>query len=287
MKKVLALILAFSMVLVFAACAGGNTDTEQTTVEETTAEAVEAPAGDVMSFEAFNAAELNTSVTVESYIQAVAYSAEYGNANLYLADETGAYYVYRMNVTEEEAATLVKGAKIKVTGIKAMWPEADGEVEISEATFELGEGNYVAEALDVTALLGTDDLVKEMNKLVSVKGAVVAAKGQDEEGNDLAYFYNWDNSGEEGADLYFDVTVGDAVYTFTVETDEVAADSETYAAVKALNVGDVIDIEAFLYWYEGANPHVTLISAAAADAEEEAETAAEEAADEAAEEAEA
>ncbi len=33
-------------------------------------------------------------------------------------------------------------------------------------------------------------------------------------------------------------------------------ESDTYKAVEALNAGDVIDIEAFLYWYNGANPHV-------------------------------
>ena len=40
------------------------------------------------------------------------------------------------------------------------------------------------------------------------------------------------------------------------------AGTEVYEAVKALNVGDVIDIEGFLYWYEGAQPHVTSVTVA-------------------------
>ncbi len=47
-----------------------------------------------------------------------------------------------------------KGAKIRVTGYKGEWA---GEVETMDATFEVIEGSYVAEAVDVTELMGTDD----------------------------------------------------------------------------------------------------------------------------------
>ena len=29
--------------------------------------------------------------------------------------------------------------------------------------------------------------------------------------------------------------------------------------VEGLNVGDVVDLEGFLYWYNGANPHITKV----------------------------
>ena len=38
----------------------------------------------------------------------------------------------------------------------------------------------------------------------------------------------------------------------------------TPEAVEALNVGDTIDVEGFLYWYEGVNPHITSVVKAAA-----------------------
>ena len=214
----------------------------------------------VMTYAEYMAAEVDAEVTIEAYIQAVAYNEQYGYACLYLADADGAYYVYRMAVTPEQADTLVKGAKVKVTGFKTEW---SGEVEIAEnsASFEIEEGYYVAEAKDITDLLGTEVLINDMNKAVVAKGLTVVAKEKDENGNELAFFYAWDNSGEEGSDLYFDASIGDKTYTFTVETDECAADSDVYATVKALKVGDVIDIEGFLYWYEGAQIHVTNISA--------------------------
>ena len=36
-------------------------------------------------------------------------------------------------------------------------------------------------------------------------------------------------------------------------------DTETYKAVEALEVGDVVDVEGFLYWYEGVNTHITAV----------------------------
>ncbi len=38
------------------------------------------------------------------------------------------------------------------------------------------------------------------------------------------------------------------------------ADTDVYKAVKNLKVGDTIDMEGFLYWYEGVNPHITKVT---------------------------
>ena len=40
------------------------------------------------------------------------------------------------------------------------------------------------------------------------------------------------------------------------------ASSDVYAAVKALEIGQTIDAEGFLYWYEGVNPHITSVTVA-------------------------
>jgi hypothetical protein len=87
----------------------------------------------------------------------------------------------------------------------------------------------------------------------------------DAEGNEVAFLYNWDGSGAEGtdSDLYFNVSIDGQTYNFVVEYYLTGADSEVYQAVQALNIGDVIDMEGFLYWYEGVNPHITSVVAAA------------------------
>ena len=154
---------------------------------------------------------------------------------------------------------LTPGTKIKVTGYKSEW---SGEVEIVDATFEIEDGNYVAEAEDVTSLLGTDELIKHQNEFVSFKGMTVEAAGQDADGNDVAFLYSWDGSGQDGDDLYFNVSLDGNTYTFTVESYLCDNTTDVYNAVKALNIGDKIDMEGFLYWYEGVNPHITSVTAA-------------------------
>ena len=215
----------------------------------------------VMTHAGYIAAELETEVTVETYVQAKQDWWD-NKGTIYALSEDGAYFIYNMAMSQDEYNLLATGTKIRVTGYKAEWA---GEVEITDATFEILEAEpYIAEALDVTALLGSEDLIAHQNEKIAIKGAVITAK-KDANGNDAAFLYNWDGSGSAGNnnDLYFDVTVGDAVYTLTVESYLCGEGTEVYQAVTALNVGDVVDLEGFLYWYNGANPHITSVVKAA------------------------
>lgn len=247
MKKTFAFLLTCSM-LVSVVCAGFTTQAE---TEDPKSEGV-------MTYEEYVAAELDSEVVVETYVQAKQSWWE-DKATVYTQDHDGAYFLYNMACSEEDYEKLVPGTKIKVTGYKSEW---SGEVEIIDAVFEIEEGEYIAEALDVTELLGTDELIAHQNEFVAFKGMTVEAAGMDEEGNDLAFLYNWDGSGEEGSDLYFNVSKDGQTYTFTVESYLCDATTDVYAAVKDLKVGDVIDMEGFLYWYEGVNPHITSVKAA-------------------------
>ena len=85
---------------------------------------------------------------------------------------------------------------------------------------------------------------------------------QDADGNDVAFLYNWDGSGTEGDDLYFKASVNGNTYTFTVESYLCDKTTDVYAAVKALKIGDKIDMDGFLYWYEAVNPHITAVTPA-------------------------
>lgn len=237
MKKLIAILIALVSLLTVAAIAEG-----------------------AMTHADFLAAELDSEVTVETYVQNKQ-SWWDNKATVYCQSEDGAYFCYDMACSEEDYAKLVPGAKIRVTGYKAEW---SGEVEIVDASFEVLEGEYIAEPLDVTALLGSDELIAHQNELVSFKGMTVVAK-TDANGNELACFYKWDNSGEAGADcdLYFDVSLDGQTYTFVVESYLCGPDTEVYQTVQNLQVGDVLDMEGFLYWYEGAQPHITSVTKAA------------------------
>ena len=264
MKKIFALILALVMVASLAACGDTTEPTTPATTEATTPATTEAttpattePTVKVMTYAEFVAAELDTPVVVESYIQAT--QGWWDNAIVaYTQNEEGAYFVYKFACTQEEAAKLVPGTKVRITGFKG---EYKGEVEIVDATFEILEGNWIATALDVTALLGTDELITHQNKLVAFKGMTVEPI-QNKEGKESAFLYNWDGSGESGSDLYFNVSINGTTYNFCVESYLTGADTDVYKAVEALKVGDVIDMEGFLYWYDGVNPHITSVTPA-------------------------
>ena len=210
-----------------------------------------------LTYQEYMNAEFDSDVTIVGYVQAKQ-SWWDNKATVYLQDQDGAYFVYNMACTEEDYAKLEKGTKIKVSGTKAQW---SGEIEITDGTFEILEGSFIAEAFDVTSLLGTDELIKHQNEFVSFKGLTVSAI-KDAEGNDVSWIYKYNGTGKEGDDLYFNVTLGDKTYTFTVESYLCGKETEVYKMVKELKIGDVIDLEGFLYWYNGVNPHITSVKAA-------------------------
>ena len=282
MKKITALLLTFVLVMACVGCGkdedpssgesstgsvessegtepveSGSESTEPVESGSESTESGEAGSEGVLTHEEYMAAAVDTEVVIEAYVQAKQSWWE-DKATIYAQDEDGAYFLYNMVCSEEDYAKLTPGTKIRATGFKAEWA---GEIEIMEGTFEILEGNYIAEAEDVTALLGSEDLIDLQNKFVAFKGMTVEAS-KDPDGNEVAFLYNYDGSGQEGDDLYFNVSVNGATYTFTVESYLCDKDSDVYAAVKALNIGDKIDMEGFLYWYEGVNPHITSVTAA-------------------------
>ena len=204
----------------------------------------------VMTHDEYIAAENDTEVIIESYVQAHQ-SWWNDKVTVYLQDESGAYFVYELACSEEDAAKLVPGQKIRVKGYKSEWA---GEVEITDGSFEFVEADpWIAEAADVTDILAGDELINHMNELVSVKGATVVAQ------EDGAAF-NYKNAEEKTDDLYFKVSKDGVTYDFCVEFYLCGNDTEVYQAVEALNVGDTVDLEGFLYWYNGLNPHITAVT---------------------------
>ena len=254
MKKILAMLLVLTMVLSFAACA--KTEPAATEAPATEAPATEAPATEApveteaaapaaMTHEEYIAAEMDSEVVIETYVQG--HQSWWDNKiTVYCQSEDGAYFLYELACSEEDAAKLVPGTKIRVNGFKGEWA---GEVEVMDGTFEFVEGDsFIAEAFDATALLGTDELIAHQNEFVSFKGMTVEA---------VEY-----KNGEPGDDIYVTVTYNGQSYDFCVERYLTGPETEVYAAVGALTAGDKIDVEGFLYWYEGVNTHITAVAAA-------------------------
>ncbi|MBQ9865605.1 MAG: hypothetical protein IJM34_01150 [Lachnospiraceae bacterium] len=267
-KKVLAVVMAAGLSMAMAACTSQQpaevaAPTEAATAPETTetSEPTEAPAepteapteaeepvaepeAEVMTYADYVAAEVDDPVVVEAYVQANQ-SWWDGKITVYAQDKDGAYFIYNMACdSQEEADKLTKGTKIRVNGFKAEW---SGEIEIADATYEIVDGDtYVAEPVDVTDLLGKDELIDKQNQLVSFKDMTVVS---------VAY-----KNDTPGDDIYVKLSKDDAEYDFCLEYYLNGSDQEFYDLVGGLKAGDVVDVEGFLYWYEGVNTHITAVT---------------------------
>ena len=221
---------------------------------------------EALSFGRYLDAEVDSPVVVEGYVQlTTSYWEEdgQGKISLYLDDKAGAYYVYNLPVTKEEAEKLVPGTLVRVSGTKITWSELP---EIGDASFEIleSEEKYLAEPVPAMFLFREDpNLIPQhfIGKHIFARELVVEPS-KTEAGEEVPFLYKWNGSGEEGDDLYFNLSYRGQTVTFVVESNEFDKDSDVYKAVQALEIGDVVDAEAFLYWYNGPQPHVCDISAA-------------------------
>ena len=218
MKKVFAILLAFAMVFALAACSGGGEPEPEPEVD------IFAKSEGVMTYAEYAAAASGTEVTIEAFVQA-AQSWWNNTVTVYAQDNEGGYYLYEMACTEEDAEKLVPGTKIKAVGQKS---EENGEVEIVNAAFEIEEdATYIAPPLDSD---------------MEVVGEPV---------------FEWDNSGSNGDDIYFQVEKDGQVFTFMVESYLTGSGTDVYEAVKKLQKGDRVDLEGFCHWFDGLTPHIT------------------------------
>lgn len=263
MKKIFAILLALVMLLSFAACGANNDETTADTTADTTA-TVDATFGleetlppevtadttetvEVMTHAEFVAAEEDAPVAIEAYVQAT--QGWWQDAIvIYAQDNDGGYFLYNTVCSEEDAEKLVPGTKIRVTGFKTIW---DGLHEIMEGSLEILEDGdtYIAEPVDLTEKLGTDELVNYQNVLASFKGLTIEKIEP--------------KNGEFGDDIYVTASLDGNSYSFCVEVYLTGTETDVYKAVSELETGDVVDIEGFLYWYADAmNPHITAITTA-------------------------
>ena len=235
-RRVLSMLLAVCMIVgmvpanAFAAETGGQSSVQSA----------------VMTHEEYMAAELDSQVTVEFYVQA---TESWWNETItvYGQNVDGGYLAYNMSCSEADAAKLTPGTKIRVTGTKTIW---SGQVEIAEASFEFVEADpWIAEPVDLTALLGTEELNEHQNEKVCFSGLTVQS---------VAY-----QNGEPGRDIYvstyYDNGSGDTVQTLEILVEQYLTDpaSEVYQAVQKWSKGAVVSVQGYLRWYNGPTLYIT------------------------------
>ena len=208
----------------------------------------------IMSYAEFLAADMDQPVTIESYLQEkLAWSD--GSADLFLQDEEGAYYVYHLACTLDEYEALNIGQKLRISGYKTLF---SGELQLTDACFRTVNGFFIAEPADVTEIFESDELYRYLNRRVLFRGLTIEPMFD----GTSPFYYGWDNSGsmDNGSDLYFTASCSGMESSFVVKEQLRGTDSETYRTVQSLRVGDTVDLQGILFWYNGSQPFVTSIS---------------------------
>ena len=235
MKKILTMLLTLCLVFSVVSC-NGTTDNEFDPNLKSEGVATHAE---------FIAAAADADIVIEGFVQAK--QGWWGDeAVVYLQDGTGGYYIYKLPCTEAEFDSLTVGTKIQVTGKKAIY---NGMHEIMNVTdWKVIESDaYVATAVDITTKLSDDAaLVNYLGALVKMTDMTVAS---------VTY-----KNDEPGDDIYLSLTKGDATYNLTVEVYLTGVDSDVYTAVGELAVGDVVDVEGYLQWWNKFDCHVSKIT---------------------------
>lgn len=221
MKKLTAFVLAVVFALSLTACGGEKG----------------------MTYAEYTAAAVDSEVTVDVYVQATQ-SWWDNKITVYAADKDGGYFIYNMECSEEDSKKLTPGTKIQVKGHKGEWA---GEVEVVDGTFTVLSGkSFIAEAKDVTDKLGTDEIANFQNQLVSFKDMTV---------ENVTY-----KNDQPGDDIYVTLSKDGNSYDFCLEYYLNGSDADFYNLVGGLTAGQTVDVEGYLYWYEGLNPHITKVT---------------------------
>ena len=84
---------------------------------------------------------------------------------------------------------------------------------------------------------------------------------KNEAGEEQGFMYKADGSGKQGDDVYFTASKDGINYTFVIESYLTDSSTDVYKAAESLEIGKTYDLEGFLYWYNGPNPHITAIKA--------------------------
>ena len=258
MKKLFAILLVAVMMFSIAACTQITDDPNPSTssTPSTPSTPNNPPASTVMTHAEFLAAENDTAVEVECYVQATQ-SWWDNKIVIYAMDKSyGGYFAYNATCTKEVADQLVPGTKINIKGYKTSYK---GMPEIAEgATLTVIEGDtFIAPASVLTDKLGTQDLVKEAGVYAAFQGLTISK---------IEY-----RNGEPGDDIYVDFTLNDKTYSFCVERYLTDPETDLYKMFvdEDLKVGDVVNVYGFVYWYDadedgesgdGINTHITKIT---------------------------
>ncbi|MBO5711914.1 MAG: hypothetical protein J6R47_03660 [Acholeplasmatales bacterium] len=218
-------------------------------------------------YETFMSTEDGEEVEVYGFI--ISRTTFWNGTNINLAGSQAGegYYVYEYGCTQEKyyqlPVDLENPGYVRVTGTKASYA---GMQEIVDATVEVVETDKVYSPLKLEDFAAINEKVMssvfygdfEVVQFTTTDSNVTVAENG-------AYGYKGDNPTD---DLYFDVKDANGnILKCCIETyldyDSIGGvDYKTnlYNTILGLQIGDKVSLQGFMYWWNGANPHIIQVS---------------------------
>lgn len=134
---------------------------------------------------------------------------------------------------------------------------ADAEnAETDKAGADAAVSDEIANLVDVTNLLGTDDLEQYRDQKVAIKG-VKSVDTEDPGGDLLRFLYGPDGNGDSGDDLYFSVEKDGKTYQFIVDAGICGPETEVYQTVENVEEDAIVDLVGIVRWNKGPDIAIT------------------------------
>lgn len=235
-------VMGLSSVTTLTACDNGNQTEEDK----------------VMTYSEFMAAEVGDDVLIEGFV-AAKQSWWDNKATIYLVDEVGTgYFVYNASCTEEEYNTYTVGTYVSVKGVKGLYAEEHEVAEGGVVTVKETTKTMPTTAYDITSIIGNSDALEAHQNCYFT--ATLTVKDYDGNGAAFAFAVSGATKDNPSGDLYFTLTDGTNDLACCVESYLTGTSTTVYQTVMNLEVGKTVTVIGYLYWWNGANPHITSIS---------------------------
>lgn len=218
---------------------------------------------EAMTYAEFMAKEADEAVIIEGFI-AAKQSWWDNKVTMYLVTETPGegYFIYNFPCTEDENTNVYKiGEYIHIEGTKTIYAgehEIMGENITKSCLVDKEELVMPPTPIELSDKLSS--LTEYRNSFFTVTLEVVEYETTDQDVS-VSDSGAWGYKGAEvNNDLYFRLSDGSNNLDCCVEYYLTDNKTDVYEKTQLLEVGHIVTITGYLYWYNGANPHVVSLT---------------------------
>lgn len=240
MRKILTVLVGLFLAFSLASCNNGEKDKE------------------AMSYKEFMEAQEGDEVVVEGFI-AAKQGWWNGKVTMYLITDVQGegFFIYNFECTADENENVYTiGQYVHIEATKSIYAEEHEILGENVSLAKVTTTNKFIASSPINLTNKLDELENYQNSFFSMTLTVKKYETEDPNtgiSSTGAYGFKGDNPSD---DLYFTLTNGSVDIDCCIEVYLTGVESKVYNDVKNLVVGASVTVQGYLYWYNGANPHI-------------------------------